>query len=948
MKPNNNPNKKHHPVQEDWRDVVDFGKEVGSGIVDIGRGAVDIATAAGKDFVDPESYKRDWEAIKRGAKFAKKDPIGAAKYSAQSADDFARAMANQATFGATDYVQAATNKLFGSDQDRKTWEKNRPKEPWTGSLEQYKAVQDMYSGDAETRSPTATELGDFAGVTASLPFAAGARTGLNLSAKGTKRLSKGKKMAADISAATVGGVAAEKGTSRAVRQFDPDNPYIQQPYVSDSVPIPESLTQKTIDKFIESIELILSEDDSVNEAKKLYTREEIEQIAQETAKKYNVPFSLVKVLMRQESGKSVDPTITSSAGAIGPMQLMPGTAKGLGVNPYDVNQNIDGGIRYLKSQIDKYKGNLHHVLSAYNAGPGATDAWLSGKSYIGGNGKLQNTKNLVIPTGAPFAQTVDYQNKIIGNLRANKEAWDELTDMARERGGQVVAKITDKIVPQAKAGELPAVAGKKDTKITPTIDKDTKPGYYTVGDSHGVGIAKNSPGEWRNLSKTGASAFSKEHLENINKIPKGSVVVISMGANDIGGNIPKIVDQVNSTVAAAKARGLKVVYVLPTATTNPANQQRREELRQALLKGLSSRDIVDLGIAPSKDQKGDDLHLKSKGYATIGTNIASMLTPGNAATDKSTSAKKYEPWEVGFVDRNRDQTRDQWLKDFDSKQAELEKEAQARRDKLQADQKLLDKQAAEKSGKGSTEKSQQPPSGTGLAGSEKAKNLKAEPQSEKPPEVDAKEAEAKRRKEAAKRRKEAEAKRRKQDTATKNAGVIDAGNKVQSAQKAKVTSVDEPPESYFQKKEFQPITTGDTSSTGKSASDLEQELERARYGGSIKGKAYDPEIHKIDINKVLQRSYTPPVTLINKEKEIAFPPADVSDVSGMTKSRDIDEPKSLHDKTIEFLTGKEVITPQQRNRTQVPESIDHSIKQVKESINTELQEILRLAGRQGK
>jgi len=357
----------------------------------------------------------------------------------------------------------------------------------------------------------------------------------------------------------------------------------------------------------------------------------------------------------------------------------------------------------------------------------------------------------------------------------------------------------------------------------------------------------------------------------------------------------KNVDQVNSTIAAAKARGLKVVYVLPTATTNPATQQRREELRQALLKGLSSRDIVDLGIAPSKDQKGDDLHLKSKGYGTIGTNIASMFTPGDVSTDKSTTTKKYEPWEVGFVDSNIDKTR-----------------------------------------KGSTEKSQQPPSGTGLSGSEKSNTLKAEPQ----PELDAKQAE--------KRRKDAEAKRRKQDTATKDAAVIDAGNKVQAAQKAKVTSVDEPPESYFQKKEFKPVTTGDTSSTGKSSSDLEQELERARYGGSIKGKAYDPEIHKIDINKVLQRSYTPPVTLINKDKEIVPPPKEVPDVLGMTKSDDFDEPKSLHDKTIEFLTGKEVITPQQRSRTQVPESIDHSVKQVKESINTELQEILRLAGKQGK
>ena len=234
MKFNELNSKKQHPVQEGWQDVADFGKEVGSGVADVARGTVDFATAAAKDFVDPESYKRDLEAIKRGAKFVKRDPVGAAKYAAQSTDDFVRAMANQATFGGADYAQAATNKLLGSEQDRKTWEKNRPKEPWTGSYEQYKAVQDMYSGDAEERSPTATAIGDFAGVTASLPFAGGARASLNIAAKGTQKLAKipkgGKalKTIADVGTATVGGVAAEKGTSKAVKKYDPDNPYLRE------------------------------------------------------------------------------------------------------------------------------------------------------------------------------------------------------------------------------------------------------------------------------------------------------------------------------------------------------------------------------------------------------------------------------------------------------------------------------------------------------------------------------------------------------------------------------------------------------------------------------------------------------------------------------------------------------------------------------------------------
>jgi len=64
--------------------------------------------------------------------------------------------------------------------------------------------------------------------------------------------------------------------------------------------------------------------------------------------------------------------ITSSAGAIGVMQLMPATARQLGVDPYDVNQNIRGGVTYLKQLFAKY-GNWSDALAAYNWGPGKLD-----------------------------------------------------------------------------------------------------------------------------------------------------------------------------------------------------------------------------------------------------------------------------------------------------------------------------------------------------------------------------------------------------------------------------------------------------------------------------------------------------------------------------------------------------------------------------------------------
>jgi soluble lytic murein transglycosylase-like protein len=126
----------------------------------------------------------------------------------------------------------------------------------------------------------------------------------------------------------------------------------------------------------------------------------LESVIQPAAAKYGLDPNLVAAVIWAES--SGDPNAVSNKGARGLMQLMPATARELGVsNVLDPAQNVDGGSRYLRRMLDQHEGDLSLALAAYNAGPNAV------RRYGG------------VP---PYRETRDYVGRVLRVYERAKEA----------------------------------------------------------------------------------------------------------------------------------------------------------------------------------------------------------------------------------------------------------------------------------------------------------------------------------------------------------------------------------------------------------------------------------------------------------------------------------------------------------------------------------------------
>jgi len=135
-----------------------------------------------------------------------------------------------------------------------------------------------------------------------------------------------------------------------------------------------NLIFELLDKYLAEGEVNSSSDQSVSVKTSTTEPGKFADIIQQAAEKFQVDPKLIAAVIKAES--NFNPQAKSSAGALGLMQLMPGTAAGLGVqNPFDPVENINGGVKLLHRLLEKYNQSIPLALAAYNAGSGAVDQY---------------------------------------------------------------------------------------------------------------------------------------------------------------------------------------------------------------------------------------------------------------------------------------------------------------------------------------------------------------------------------------------------------------------------------------------------------------------------------------------------------------------------------------------------------------------------------------------
>jgi soluble lytic murein transglycosylase-like protein len=152
---------------------------------------------------------------------------------------------------------------------------------------------------------------------------------------------------------------------------------------------------------------------------RLFTQEQVDAAIDQAAARHNVDPNLVRSVVKVES--NFNPNAVSSKGAMGLMQLMPGTARSLNVtNPFDPEQNVDAGVRHLKKLLESYGGDVRLSLAAYNAGSGAVARSAGVPRYPETQNYVRRITNLYFGGGDPGSHLIG--NPVHDPVRVHRDA----------------------------------------------------------------------------------------------------------------------------------------------------------------------------------------------------------------------------------------------------------------------------------------------------------------------------------------------------------------------------------------------------------------------------------------------------------------------------------------------------------------------------------------------
>lgn len=231
---------------------------------------------------------------------------------------------------------------------------------------------------------------------------------------------------------------------------------------------------------------------------------DLKDIINEAANTYGVSPELIAAVIKQES--DFDQSATSGAGAIGLMQLMPETAEALGVNPHDARENIMGGTKYLKEQLERFDGDVEKALAAYNAGPQAVidyngiPPYQETRNYV--SNILSNLGNTDVPKGNVGSRQASAQAaELSKEAQQNIDNLLEQDKINRESAEQVIAQINTVLQNGLSNSQLHAVRDLAIDKLNSSADPNE---VNFISDSLDKGtaglyqIAQQYPGEAAN------------------------------------------------------------------------------------------------------------------------------------------------------------------------------------------------------------------------------------------------------------------------------------------------------------------------------------------------------------------------------------------------------------------------------------------------------------------